>query len=131
MAIVRTVFLDNGKDYQNKIDSYLIGNYRIIKSDPDLTIVKKDTWGSFGEHLLIFLFTAWFSLGLVNVLGAFYSRATAEEIKIILDKNDEQKNRIIQEEQQANQQANALWNFLWKWFPILIVSFVVLIAMLS
>ena len=71
-----------------KIQMYQNDGYRIKKEETDhILLVKPRVFclGSLGMHLVIMLFTAWFTLFLGNVAYLFYQLATRKKKKIFIN----------------------------------------------
>lgn len=70
-------------------DEYITRGYRLMSEGGTSTRLKERDWGDSGMHVFIALFTGWWTLGFFNALYAVYSYATAEEILITIE--DEQE----------------------------------------
>lgn len=81
----RTRRVKNQKEMDKKIDEYITRGYKVKMRGSHSARMKKKDWGSGGNHLIIALFTIWWTLGLGNALYGIYKRATAEEIVIKVD----------------------------------------------
>lgn len=64
------------------LDDYSLQGYRITQQTQSMTKLKKDTWGTMAGHLIWFLLTFWFTLGIGNLIYAMIAHSTAEEIVI-------------------------------------------------
>ncbi|MDO5835804.1 MAG: hypothetical protein Q4P17_04785 [Methanobacterium sp.] len=62
------------------IDDYITLGYRVVTEGEGTTKMKKTQYGGIGAHILIFIFTVWFTLGLANVAYAVYCYYTGDEV---------------------------------------------------
>lgn len=83
--MTRVYRVESRRELDNRVDELVTRGYK-VKSHGDRTAhLKKSDWGSAGTHLILALFTLWWTLGLANALYAIYRRATAEEVKLKLN----------------------------------------------
>ena len=81
-----SVIMDNFADYNDIIHDYLAKGFALVSYDEKSVYLKKNNYGSFKNHLLLFIFTIWWSFGLVNILYLVYSYfQTAEKYRIVFD----------------------------------------------
>lgn len=74
-------------------DEYITKGYRLTSEGEASTRLKERDWGDGGTHVLLALFTGWWSLGFFNALYAVYSYVTAEEVLITIE--DEREPRDL------------------------------------
>lgn len=67
------VVVDNFTDYNDIIHDYLSKGFSLISYDEKSVCIKKNGYGSFKNHLLLFIFTIWWSFGLANLFYLLYS----------------------------------------------------------
>ena len=81
-----SVIMDNFADYNDIIHDYLAKGFTLVSYDEKSIYLKKNNHGSFKNHLLLFIFTIWWSFGLVNILYLVYSYfRTSEKYRIVFD----------------------------------------------
>ena len=73
--------------FQQEIDDSVIDGWELKRHNKDVAILtKKDGYGSFMTHVVIFLFTAWFTIFFGNFIYAMYSKyVTKDELEIKVD----------------------------------------------
>jgi hypothetical protein len=74
--------VETSKEFEQVIDDYITLGYKIKERGNLSTVVKKVEYGGILAHLLIFVLTVWFTLGLGNVAYALYKYYTGEEVLI-------------------------------------------------
>lgn len=80
MARIRRV--DDEREMEKVTDDFITQGYTVKNQGQRSTMMKKSTWGSGSGHLIVALFTIWFTLGVGNLIYAVYKHFTAEEVKI-------------------------------------------------
>ena len=73
------------KEMENLIDDYVTQGYEIIERGERSTMLRRKTWGSASGHLLWFLFTVWWSIGIGNLIYALVAHSTAEQVLVRWD----------------------------------------------
>lgn len=76
--------VNTSEEFDNVIDTMTSGHYRLVSNDGHEAVVKYNTWGSLGVHLLLLLLTGFFSFGIVNVIYAFIAHGNGDTITIKL-----------------------------------------------
>lgn len=77
--------VDDKENMEQLVEDFMTRGYKIKDKGQGATMLKKKTWGSGGMHLIVALFTIWWTLGLGNVLYAAYKYLTAEEVQVKID----------------------------------------------
>lgn len=85
MARIRRV--DDSREMEKVTDDFITQGYKIKNQGERSTMMKKSTWGSGSGHLIVALFTVWFTLGFGNIIYAVYKHFTAEEVKIQVEED--------------------------------------------
>ena len=67
-------------------DDYITLGYEIISQGSRSVILRKKTWGSTSGHLLTILLTAWWTLGIGNLIYALIAHRNAEKIMIRINR---------------------------------------------
>lgn len=83
MGRVRRV--ENHREMEKTIDEYMTRGYKLQERGTHNAQLKQKDWGSSGTHLIIALFTIWWTFGLANTLYAIFKRVTAEEVIIKIE----------------------------------------------
>lgn len=83
MARIRRV--DDRKEMERTVEDFLTRGYKIKNEGERSTMLKKKNWGSSGMHIIVAVFTLWWTFGLGNVAYAIYKRLTAEEVQVKID----------------------------------------------
>ena len=88
--VYEEVVVDNFNDYNYIISDYLAKGFSLICLDDKTVVLKKNNYGSFKIHLLLFVFTFWWLFGLSNLIYLLYSYLNhSKGCKIMYDnKND-------------------------------------------
>lgn len=69
--------------YRDEVTAKVESGWRIEEETPDrVTLVRRD-FGSPGIHLLIAIFTIWWSMGVPNLLYAAYKYFTASQRTVV------------------------------------------------
>ena len=73
--------------FQQEIDDSVIDGWELKRHNKDVAILsKKGGYGPLMSHVVIFLFTAWFTIFLGNFIYAVYSKyVNRDELKIKAD----------------------------------------------
>lgn len=74
--------VENRKEMEGEVDEYRTRGYKIQEQGTSSARVKQRDWGRSETHLIIALFTIWWTFGLANALYAIFKRVTAEEVII-------------------------------------------------
>lgn len=84
--MTRTLTTDTYSEYERVVDEKATAGYSIVSEGDTSTRLRKRDHGTLGGHLLVFLITVWFTLGLGNVVYALYRRsATTDEVLVRLE----------------------------------------------
>lgn len=70
----------NVHEFERVIDELHVQGYEALDRGADTAMLRRKTWGSFGGHVLLFLFTFWWTLGIGNLLFALIARYSAEKV---------------------------------------------------
>lgn len=73
--------------FKQEIEDSIIDGWKLERHNKDVAILsKKGGYGSFMSHVVIFLFTAWFTIFLGNFIYAVYSKyVNRDELEIKTD----------------------------------------------
>ncbi|MBO7719602.1 MAG: hypothetical protein J6S29_05570 [Methanosphaera sp.] len=67
------IVVDNFADYNDIIHDFLSRGFSLARNDEKSVCLKKNSYGHFKYHLLLFVFTIWWSFGLINLLYLLFS----------------------------------------------------------
>jgi len=85
MAAPRLRRLSTQREMDNQIDDYITQGYELITRGDATALLRKKSWGSGGGHLLWFLLTFWFTLGIGNAIYAAIAHYNAEQVMLKID----------------------------------------------
>ena len=85
MAAPRLRKVGSRKEFDTILDDYHTQGYEVLNQGENSTLLRKKTWGTGGGHVICFLLTVWFTMGVGNVLYAVFAHYTAEQILLELD----------------------------------------------
>ena len=77
--------VESKQKMEELIDDYITLGYRVVTEGEVTTKMKKTEYGGIGAHILIFIVTVWFTLGLGNVAYAIYRYYTGDEVLIKIE----------------------------------------------
>lgn len=72
--------MENKDEVRKDLKLYLAADWDIKEETPEYYLLKKNTT-SFSGHLLVFIFTFWFTFGLGNVVYHYLSNKTKKVLK--------------------------------------------------
>lgn len=70
------------KEARMFVDDKISEDYKILSEGANSIRIKKVQYGSFAAHILIFILTVWWTLGIANVLYAVYKYVTGDEVLV-------------------------------------------------
>lgn len=77
---------------QRKIDDARIEGWSLESEQTNRAVMVRRSYGSLGGHILVFLLTVWFTLGLGNVAYAahvYFNRAEKKVLRADADEDDD------------------------------------------
>lgn len=77
--------VENKKEMERVIDDFITQGYSIKSRGEASAKMKQAEYGSIMAHILIFIVTVWFTLGLANVAYAVYKYYTGDEVLIKIE----------------------------------------------
>lgn len=75
--------VDSEKELFNKIEDFQIQGYSLVEESDRHAKLENKKYGTFGMHVLWFLFTFWFSFGVGNLLYLIYAYSQKSKSIII------------------------------------------------
>lgn len=82
MAEPRIRKVDTEKESDQLVDDYITQGYNITSRGEKSTMLRKNSWGSGGGHLLVALLTVWWTLGIGNLVYAIVSHYKADRVLV-------------------------------------------------
>src|SRR5215203_437319 len=70
------------REFDSCVDDFVTPGYRIKEHGETTTMLKKNTWGSAGGHILWALMTVWWTYGVGNLIYALYAYYASDEVLI-------------------------------------------------
>jgi len=77
--------VQNKREFENVIDEFITIGYTLQSRGEDNAKLKKKEYGGLIAHILIALFTIWWTLGIVNIIYAYYKYKKGDEVLVKLD----------------------------------------------
>lgn len=71
------------------VDEFVTRGYKIQSEGENSTRLKERDWGDAEVHLLVAALSGWWTFGFSNAVYAIYKYATAEEIVIKIEDEDD------------------------------------------
>lgn len=84
--------------FQRRIEDEEVEGWRIKEDGDERVVMHKPNYGSLGAHLLVALLTAWWTIGIGNVLYAAYCYFGKSPKKVV---RDEMAGRLAEDEYSA------------------------------
>lgn len=66
-------------------DDFITQGYEVLREGEGTTLMRKGTWGGVGTHVVIALFTVWWTVGLGNLAYALISHYSADQVLLKMD----------------------------------------------
>jgi len=82
MSAPRIRRVATGKEMEAVRDDFITQGYSVKSTGEATTLLSNAGWGSVTNHILIFVFTVWFTFGLGNLVYALYAHAKGDEVLI-------------------------------------------------
>lgn len=70
MAAPRIRRVQTPREFETVRDDFITQGYEVLREGEGTALMRKSTWGSTGTHVLIALFTAWWTVGIANLVYA-------------------------------------------------------------
>lgn len=70
MATTRIRHAKNTAELEAVRDDYITQGYSVSNEGQNSTVLKKSSWGTLSGHILVALFTVWWTLGIGNLVYA-------------------------------------------------------------
>jgi hypothetical protein len=73
------------KETESVRDDYMTQGFEVLREGENSVLLRKSTWGSVTGHVVVAILTAWWTLGLGNVLYGVVAHVNAEQVMIKQD----------------------------------------------
>jgi hypothetical protein len=73
------------KELENLLDDYMTQGFEIISQGQNTALVRRKTWGTAGGHVLWAILTAWWTIGIGNLVYALVAHYNAEQVMLKLE----------------------------------------------
>lgn len=73
---------------QERLDAAIADGWQIEQETPDRVVLVRRSYGSVGVHVLLAVFTAWWSFGMFNLLYAGYCYLEESERRVLRDPSE-------------------------------------------
>ncbi|HVM29522.1 MAG TPA: hypothetical protein VM305_01945 [Candidatus Limnocylindrales bacterium] len=70
-------------------DDFMTTGYEVIREGEGTVLMRKSTWGTTGMHIVVALFTVWWTLGIGNLIYALIAHYTAEQVLLKMEAPEE------------------------------------------
>lgn len=82
-----TVTVDDTQELENRIDDLIEEGWKVKRKTNKKAVLEKYSYGGGLGHLLVFLFTVWWTIGIGNLVYAGIKRYTTSRKRIIRIEN--------------------------------------------
>jgi hypothetical protein len=66
-------------------DDFMTQGYTVMSEGTNSVLMRKNSWGSVGGHVVVALLTVWWTFGIGNLVYAAVAHYTAEQVMIKQD----------------------------------------------
>ncbi|HPQ05445.1 MAG TPA: hypothetical protein PKZ88_08285 [Methanothermobacter sp.] len=85
----RMITVKDSKELERVVNELVVLNeYKVESFDQKMAKLHKPKFGNPWVHLLIFVLTVWFTLGLLNVIYLIYSYVTRDKVLVRVEGED-------------------------------------------
>ena len=88
MAAPRIRRVTTQRELQQVRDDFMTQGYEVLREGEGTILMRVKTWGSTGYHVVIALLTAWWTLGIANIVYALVAHNGADQVMIKFDEPD-------------------------------------------
>ena len=74
--------VDSENHLEQLVEDFITQGYEVLNRGENSTLVRKKTYGSGTTHLVVFLLTAWWTIGIGNLLYAIIAHSRAEKVLV-------------------------------------------------
>ena len=73
------------KEMETVRDDFITQGYEVLREGEGTLLMRRGTWGTTGMHVLVALFTVWWTLGIGNLIYALIAHFTADQVMVKLE----------------------------------------------
>lgn len=89
MAVDRIRKADSEREMDKVVDDFVTQGYEVQERGERSTLLRQKSWGSGGWHVIVFIATVWWTLGIGNLVYALIARyATADQVMVRVDEGE-------------------------------------------
>lgn len=85
MAAPRLRNVQTQKEMQSVRDDFITQGYEVRTEGQYSLLMRKKDWGSVGWHVVIAIFTIWWTIGIGNLIYAVIAHTTAEQVMLKME----------------------------------------------
>lgn len=89
MKVDRIRKVENKNQLENVVDDYVTLGYKVSsRGENTVRLIEEKGWGSFGAHIITFLLTVWWTLGIGNLIYALAKHYMSREVIMVKVKKE-------------------------------------------
>jgi hypothetical protein len=88
MASPRIRRVNSRRELETVRDDFITQGYEVLNEGETSLLMRKSTWGSTGTHVVIGLFTIWWTIGIGNLIYAVVAHSGADQVMLKLELPD-------------------------------------------
>ena len=85
MAAERIRRVTSRKELESVQDDFMTQGYVIVREGETSILMRKGTWGSGGNHVIVAVLTIWWTAGLGNLVYALVAHNSADQVMLRLE----------------------------------------------
>lgn len=89
MSVDRIRRVENRNQMENVVDDFVTLGYKVeSRGENSVKLKEKKNWGTLGGHIVTFLLTIWWTLGIGNLIYGLIKHSGGEEIVVKQEKEE-------------------------------------------
>lgn len=85
MAAPRIRRVSSRRELETVRDDFITQGYEVLREGEGTLLMRKSTWGSTGNHVIIALVTAWWTIFIGNLIYAVVAHNGADQVMLKLE----------------------------------------------
>jgi hypothetical protein len=85
MAAPRIRRVSSRREMETVRDDFMTTGYEVLREGEETVLMRKNTWGSVGGHIVVAVLTVWWTIGIGNLIYALIVHYTAEQVLIKME----------------------------------------------
>lgn len=85
MASPRIRRVSSQREMETVRDDFITQGYEVLREGEGSLLMRKSTWGSTGNHVIIALLTVWWTIGIGNLIYALVAHNGADQVMLKLE----------------------------------------------